>query len=72
MPSGAQAFQVTKPGFLDRPYAAGTVVMDDVAGPPHNVMVAANMPDLVLTLTPTNAIRGQVELSTEMPHRASA
>src|ERR1035437_2286819 len=33
----------------------------------HNVLVAAEMPDLVFTMAPSNSIRGQIELSTGDP-----
>ncbi len=67
VPTGPQAIQVQKPGFRDRPNAAGPSVDEDTVGPAHNVLVAAEMPDLVFTLAPTSSIRGQVELSTGDP-----
>ena len=66
LPAGPQIFEVVKPGFLDRPNAGGRVVLDD-AGSAHNVLVAAGMADLAFSLTPTNAIHGQVGLSTGDP-----
>jgi len=65
--AGPQIFEVVKPGFDDRPNGAGSMALDDTAGFTHNVMVAAEMPDLVFTMAPTNAIRGQIELSTGDP-----
>ncbi len=65
--AGPQLFEVVKPGFQDRPSAAGMVAMDEAASSAHNVIVAADMPDLDFTLAPTCAIRGHVELSTGDP-----
>jgi len=70
IPVGPQLIEVRKPGFLDHTFsAAGAgseveqfIVARGTGG--HNVMVAAEMPDLVVTLAPTGSIRGQVELST--------
>jgi hypothetical protein len=60
IPVGPQAVEVRKPGFRDLiNFGEG-----DQNGPPHNVMVAAVMPDVLFTLAPAGAIRGQVELST--------
>ncbi len=67
LPPGPQLFETLKPGFQDRPFPAGTSLMDGAAGEPHNVIVAAQMPDLVFTMAPTCAIHGQVELSTGDP-----
>ena len=72
VPVGPQQVDVTRPGFIDRTYSsAGAdngaqrfIVGMTGAGAGHNVMVAAEMPDVVFTLAPTGAIRGQVELST--------
>ena len=66
IPVGPQSVTVQKPGFLDRglsPSASQTAIVAQDYGN-HNVMVAADMPDVVFTLEPTGAIRGQVELST--------
>jgi hypothetical protein len=65
--AGPQAFQVTKPGFRDRPYAAGGAVADEMIGPAHNVLVAEGMPPLVFLLAPTSAVRGPIALSTGDP-----
>ena len=67
VPTGPQAFQVLKPGFRDRPSAEEPGTAGDTVGPPHDILVAAEMPDLVFTLAPTSSIHGQVELSTGDP-----
>lgn len=64
VPTGQQAFSVTKPGFRDRPYAAGGMLLDDAIGPPHNIFVAEPMPDVEFSIAPTCSIQGQIELST--------
>ena len=70
VPVGPQQVDVTRPGFIDRTYSsagANNEVQQFIAGMTgggHNVMVAAEMPDVVFTLAPTCAIRGEVELST--------
>lgn len=64
---GPQQVEVTRPGFLDRGFSGSGAVQGFILAMPgggHNVMVAAGMPDVVFTLAPTGAIRGQVELST--------
>ena len=70
VPVGPQAFQVVKPGFRDEiAMPAGFVkagAAESTIGE-HNVWVAAEMPDLVFTMAPSNSIRGQVELSTGDP-----
>ncbi len=67
LPAGPQIFEVVKPGYLDRPNSGGRMVMDDSASSAHNVIVEAGMAELDFSLTPTNAIRGQVGLSTGDP-----
>jgi hypothetical protein len=70
IPVGPQIFQVIKPGFADRAMTGIEVSPAIVVAPAnseHNVWVATDMPDLVLTLSPTNAIRGQISLSTGDP-----
>jgi hypothetical protein len=67
VPLGPQAIQVVKPGFRDRPSTAGVAVADEAVGPAHNVLVAAEMPDLVFSLAPACAIHGHIELSTGDP-----
>ena len=70
VPLGPQAFQVMKPGFIDE-IAAGAggppTVINGASNSEHSVYVAADMPDLAFRLAPTNAIHGQVELSTGDP-----
>jgi hypothetical protein len=69
VPIGPQAFQVVKPGFGDQAAAgmmAGPVV-NGATNSEHNVHVAADMPELVFNMSPTNSIRGQIELSTGDP-----
>lgn len=63
VPVGLVIIQVRKPGFRDRPFATEDVGYQG-DGPAHNVLVAAEMPDLDFALTPTAAIHGHVELST--------
>jgi hypothetical protein len=66
VPVGAQTIQLRKPGFHDRPYASEDVDYQG-DGPAHNVLVAAEMPDLNFALTPASVIHGRVELSTGDP-----
>jgi hypothetical protein len=70
VPIGPQAFQVIKPGFVDQ-LPSGMVVPATIvngnSNSEHNVRVAVDMPDLVFNLSPTNAIRGQISLSTGDP-----
>ncbi len=63
VPVGPQTIRVRKPGYFDRPYATEDVGYQG-DGPAHNVLVAAEMPDLDFALSPTSAIHGHVELST--------
>jgi hypothetical protein len=62
VPAGQQIFQVIKPGFGD-PAPAGEVSVDGSGGATHNVVVAADMPELAFALAPRCSIRGRVELS---------
>jgi hypothetical protein len=64
IPVGPQSIEVRKPGFRDLTHGGGEAAAGDQIGPVHNVLIAAQMPDVVFTLTPTGGIRGQVELST--------
>ncbi len=68
LPVGPQQVSVVKPGFFDfshsRVDAADSQFLSAEPNGGHNVMVAAEMPDVVFTLSPAGAIRGQVELST--------
>jgi hypothetical protein len=70
VPVGQQAFQIIKPGFVDQPAnsaAAPGTPFNERNNSEHNVQVAVDMPNLAFTLSPTNAIRGQVSLSTGDP-----
>ena len=64
IPVGPQAVEVRKPGFRDRGQGGGSGVSGENGASTHNVMVAAQMADVVFTLALTCAIHGQVELST--------
>jgi hypothetical protein len=70
IPVGPQQVAVIRPGYIDRMFPSagsnnyGLEFLVSITGVGHNVMVAAEMPDVVFTLAPTGAIRGQVELST--------
>jgi hypothetical protein len=71
IPVGPQHVGIVKPGYLDVASSTATALSGNgstfLFAPPnggHNVMVAADMPDVIFTLSPTGAIRGQVELST--------
>jgi hypothetical protein len=66
VPAGPQSIRVVKPGFHGRSYATEEVGYP-AEGPAHSVMIAAQMPDLVFTLTPNCAIHGHIELSTGDP-----
>ncbi len=70
VPIGPQAFQVIKPGFRDQIAIPGMfekIVNVQKSLSEHNVLVAAEMPDLVFTMTPSNSIHGRIELSTGDP-----
>lgn len=64
--AGPQTLRVVKPGFRDRPYATEEVGAQ-AEGPPHSVLVAAQMPELDFALSPNCAIHGRIELSTGDP-----
>lgn len=66
VPVGPEIIRVRKPGFQDRPYATEDVGYQG-DGPAHSVLVAAEMPNLIFTLTPSSAIHGHIELSTGDP-----
>ena len=66
VPVGAQSFRLLKPGFHDRPYASEDVAYQ-ADGPARSVLVAAMMPELVFSLTPSCVIYGHVDLSTGDP-----
>jgi hypothetical protein len=74
VPTGPQAFQLSKPGFGD-PAGAGMMggpIVNGAANSEHNVHVGPDMPELVFNLTPTNSIRGEMELSTGDPAQGIA
>ena len=65
VPVGPQAVQIIKPGFLDQAfYPGGDTGMGFIPGENHSILVAEQMPDLIFTMAPTNAMHGRVLLST--------
>jgi hypothetical protein len=64
---GPQAVDVLKPGFFNTAFAGNAEAPAGVSGPPHNVLVAADMPDVIFALAPTCTIRGRIDLSTGDP-----
>jgi carboxypeptidase family protein len=64
---GPQAVTVSRPGFFNPDYGENAEARPGDPGPPHNVLVAAQMADVEFTLAPTGAIRGRVDLSTGDP-----
>ena len=68
--TGPQAVEVIKPGFVDEMFSSAggdddvRVFIAAMAMGARNVLVAAEMPDVVFAMSPTNAIRGQIQLST--------
>jgi hypothetical protein len=67
VPTGPQEFQIMKPGFLDSAEAAADSSGENSHGYARNVIVVANMPDVVFTLSPVNSIRGQIQISSGDP-----
>lgn len=68
VPVGPQRLAVIKPGFIDQlAEFAGSSSYIESREFAHNVIVEADMPDVVFAMTPTNAIRGQILLSTGEP-----
>jgi hypothetical protein len=65
VPVGPQAVQIVKPGFVDQAFFPGGDAGWGI-GPSmnHNILVAEQMPDLIFSMAPTNAIHGHVLLST--------
>jgi len=70
VPLGPQEIEVIKPGFLDQAFSGvGTnsqvqqFILAFTHGG-HSIFVAAEMPDVVFTMSPTNSIHGQIRLST--------
>jgi hypothetical protein len=75
VPVGPQAFQVMKPGFVDAataPAGMGGPVVNGASNSEHNIYVVADMPEVAFTLAPTDAIQGNVELSTGDPAQSIA
>jgi len=64
VPVGPQAVDVSRPGFFNPAFAGSVDASSQVTGPPHNVLVASVMADVVFTLAPACALRGRVDLST--------
>lgn len=62
--AGALAVQVIKPGYRDGADTDTEVDDEDEGESPRAVFVAAEMPDVVFTMAPTNSIHGQIQLST--------
>lgn len=67
LPVGPVVVSLQRPGYLDASSGEASEVMDAIAPAPHNVMLAADMPDVEFSLTPTGAIRGQIDLSNGDP-----
>jgi len=63
LPVGPVIVSIHKPGYLDAASSEASEVMDTVAAASHNVMLAGDMADVEFSLTPTGAIRGQIDLS---------
>jgi hypothetical protein len=65
IPIGPQAVQIVKPGFLDQAFFPGGDPGWGI-GPNmnHNILVAAQMPDLIFAMAPTSSIHGHILLST--------
>ncbi|MGA2049400.1 MAG: carboxypeptidase regulatory-like domain-containing protein [Terracidiphilus sp.] len=66
VPAGPQTIRIVKPGYRDRPYATEETGLQ-AEGPAHSVLLAAQMPDLIFSLSPNCAIHGHIELSTGDP-----
>jgi hypothetical protein len=67
IPVGPQAVEVTRPGFSTPVFAGSADAPGGASGPPHNVLIAAAMTDVVFSLAPTSAIRGHIDLSSGDP-----
>jgi hypothetical protein len=63
LPVGPVIVSIRRPGYLDAGSSDAAEVMDAVTPASHNVMLAEDMPDVDFSLTPTGAIRGQIDLS---------
>jgi hypothetical protein len=67
VPPGPQAVDVSRPGFFNPAFGGSSEAPSGVTGPPHTVLVAAGMPDVIFTLAPTCVIEGRIDLSTGDP-----
>jgi hypothetical protein len=67
VPPGPLAVDVSRPGFFNPAFVGSSEAPSGVTGPPHTVLVAAGMPDVIFTLAPTCAIEGRIDLSTGDP-----
>jgi hypothetical protein len=63
VPAGPQEFTITKPGFMDEAESGADSMSSNAHGYGHNVIVAAQMGDVVFTMEPANSVRGQIQLS---------
>jgi len=64
VPEGPQEFTVLKPGFMDQAEAGADSNAGNSHGYGHNIIVIAQMGDLLFTMEQVNSIRGQILLST--------
>lgn len=64
VPEGPQEFSIAKPGYLDAFEGGTETIAYRVSGVDQNVIVSAEMGDLVFTMQPVNSIVGQIQLST--------
>jgi hypothetical protein len=64
VPEGPQIFQVIKPGYLDHEETGADAISENPHSYAHNVIVVAQMGDVVFTMEPVNSIQGQIQLST--------
>jgi hypothetical protein len=68
VPVGPQSLQVLKPGFRDVSEGVNQAVLGiGATNSQHSVQVMPDMADLVFAMSPTNSIRGQIELSSGDP-----
>jgi Carboxypeptidase regulatory-like domain len=67
LPVGPVILSIRKPGYIDSEAMGASIEGESVTSAAHNVMVAQDMPDVDFAMTPTGAIRGQVDLSTGEP-----
>ena len=67
VPAGPQEFQILKPGFVDQAAEGADGLWENPHSYAQNVIVAADMADVIFSMTPVNSIRGQIQLSTGEP-----